>query len=89
MTGEEAKSQLEEARSGISRIESGMLNGDYSSSEMQQMLNERSMLQQQAAAARQRLQQIQAEQLKLQGFKETASSQSTQLAWGQIARENA
>ena len=31
MTGEGAKASLEEARSGISRIESGILNGDYSS----------------------------------------------------------
>lgn len=66
-----------------------MLNGDYSSSEMQQMLNERSMLQQQAAAAQQRLQQIQAERLRLQGFRETASGQGAQLAFGEIARYNA
>ena len=88
MIGEGAKSSLEEARSGVSRIESAMLNGDYSSSEMQQMLNERSMLQQQAAAAQQRLQQIRAERLRLQGFKETASSQGAQVAWGEIARYN-
>lgn len=52
------------------------------------MLNELNMQKQAAAAAQQRLQQIQAEQLKLQGFKETASSQSTQLALGAIARDN-
>ena len=52
------------------------------------MLNERGMLQQQAAAAQQRLQQIQAERLRLQGLKETASGMGEQLAWGQIARHN-
>lgn len=31
MTGESAKASLEEARSRVSRIESGILNGDYSS----------------------------------------------------------
>lgn len=56
---------------------------------MQQMLNELNMQKQVAAAAQQRLHQIQAEQFKLQGFKENASSQSTQLAWGAITRENA
>ena len=53
------------------------------------MLNERSMLQQQAAAAQQRLQQIQAERLRLRAFKETASSQGARVAWGEIARYNA
>ena len=52
------------------------------------MLNELNMQKQAAAAAQQRLQQIQAEQLKLQGFRETASGKGTQLAWGEIAREN-
>ena len=52
------------------------------------MLNELNMQKQAAAAAQQRLQQIQVEQLKLQGFRETASGKSTQLAWGAIAREN-
>lgn len=52
------------------------------------MLNERSMLQQQAAAAQQRLQQIRAERLRLQGLKEAASGQGTQIAWGEMARYN-